>query len=165
MSQAKLGLCLWFDKQAEDAAKFYTSIFKDGKIGKMSYYGKEGFEFHQMPEGSVMTVDFTAAGIKFQALNGGPLFKFNESISLVVTCEDQKEVDYYWEKLTAGGGKEVQCGWLTDKFGVSWQIVPKQMEAIMSSGDKAGASRAMKAMFTMKKFDIAKLEAAFRGGH
>ena len=104
-------ICLWFDNQAEEAAKFYTSIFKDGKIGKTQRYGKEGFEFHQRPEGSVMTVDFDANGLKFTALNGGPIFQFNESISLIITCDTQKEIDYYWEKLTAQGGTEVQCGW------------------------------------------------------
>lgn len=156
-------LCLWFDNQAEEAAKFYTSIFKDGKLGRKQFYGKEGFEFHQRPEGSLMTIDFEANGMKFQALNGGPVFQFNESMSLVITCEDQKEVDHYWEKLTAQGGQEVQCGWLKDKFGVSWQVVPKAFEEMMHSPNKAGASRAMAAMFTMKKFDIAKLQKAFEG--
>lgn len=163
MSAHKFTLCLWFDDQAEEAAKFYTSIFKDGKVGKVSRYGKEGFEFHQRPEGSVMTVDFEVNGLKFQALNGGPLFQFNESISLVITCDTQKEIDYYWEKLTSQGGKEVQCGWLKDKFGVSWQVVPSQFEEMMNSSNKAGASRAMKAMFSMKKFDISKLQQAYQG--
>jgi predicted 3-demethylubiquinone-9 3-methyltransferase (glyoxalase superfamily) len=163
MSTNKFTTCLWFDKEGEEAAKFYTSIFKDGKIGKIARYGKEGFEYHQRPEGSVMTVDFEINGQKFIALNGGPLFKFNESVSLVITCEDQKEVDYYWEKLTAQGGKEVQCGWLTDKFGFSWQVVPKAFQEMMNSSNKEGASRAMNAMFTMKKFDIAKLQQAYEG--
>jgi predicted 3-demethylubiquinone-9 3-methyltransferase (glyoxalase superfamily) len=163
MSQHKFTICLWFAKEAEDAAKFYTSVFKDGKIGKIQRYGKEGFEFHQQPEGSVMTVDFNVNGQQFTALNGGPLFKFNEAISLVINCDTQKEIDYYWDKLTADGGKEVQCGWLTDKFGLSWQVVPTGFQEMMNSPNKAGASRAMNAMFTMKKFDIAKLEQAFRG--
>ncbi len=161
MSTDRFTLCLWFNNEAIDAAKFYTSIFKDGKIGKTRYYGKEGFEFHQQPEGAVMTVDFFCNGLHFQALNGGPLFKFNEAMSLVITCDSQKEIDYYWEKLTGNGGNEVQCGWLKDKFGLSWQVVPKQLEEMMDSENKAGAERAMNAMFTMKKFDIEKLEGAF----
>ncbi|HMN70089.1 MAG TPA: VOC family protein [Bdellovibrionales bacterium] len=156
-------LCLWFDKEAEDAAKFYASIFKDGKIGDIHRYGPEGFEFHKRPEGSVMTVDFEVNGQKFQALNGGPEFKFNESVSIVITCEDQKEIDYYWEKLTAQGGQEVQCGWLKDKFGMSWQIVPKVFQQMLDSKNKAGASRAMNEMFKMKKFDIKRLEQAYQG--
>lgn len=156
-------LCLWFNNEAEQAAKFYTAIFKDGKIGKTQYYGKEGFEFHHRPEGSVLTVDFEANGLQFQALNGGPDFKFNESISLVVTCDTQKEIDYFWEKLTGQGGQEVQCGWLKDKFGLSWQIVPKVFQEMLESTNKAGASRAMDAMFKMKKFDIATLQQAYQG--
>ena len=163
MSKHPFVTCLWFEKGAEEAAQFYASIFKDGKIGQITRYGKEGFEFHGQPEGSVMTIDFEVNGQKFQALNGGPHFKFNEAISIVVTCEDQKEVDYYWEKLTSQGGQEVQCGWLKDKFGLSWQVVPKQFQEIMNSSNKAGASRAMNAMFQMKKFDIEKLNQAFRG--
>lgn len=156
-------LCLWFNNEAEEAAKFYTSIFKDGKIGKIQRYGKEGFEFHHKPEGSVMTVDFTANGLDFVALNGGPEFKFNESMSLIITCDTQEEIDYFWEKLTSGGGKEVQCGWLRDKFGVSWQVTPTIFNEMMDSKDKAGASRAIQAMFGMKKFDIEKLKKAYQG--
>lgn len=155
--------CLWFDTQAEEAARFYTAIFPDGKVGQVQRYGKEGFEFHQRPEGSVMTVDFEANGLRFQALNGGPDFKFNESMSLVVTCDTQKEIDYFWERLTAQGGKEVQCGWLQDRFGLSWQVVPSLFQELLNSPNQAGASRAMEAMFTMKKFDIAKLKQAFEG--
>lgn len=163
MSKHKFSICLWFDNQAEEAAKFYTSIFKDGKIGSIHRYGKEGFEFHQRPEGSVMTVDFEANGQPFQALNGGPIFQFNEAISLVVICDTQKEIDYYWEKLTSQGGKEVQCGWLKDKFGVSWQVVPTVFQEMMNSKNKEGLGRAMNAMFKMKKFDIATLKKAFEG--
>jgi predicted 3-demethylubiquinone-9 3-methyltransferase (glyoxalase superfamily) len=163
MSAHKFTLCLWFDDQAEEAAKFYTSIFKDGKIGKIQRYGKEGFEHHRRPEGTAMTIDFEANGQKFIALNGGPLFKFSEAISIVVTCDTQKEIDYYWEKLTGQGGKEVQCGWLKDKFGISWQVVPTMFQELMNGGDKAGASRAMNAMFKMKKFDIATLQQAYKG--
>ncbi len=163
MTTHPLTLCLWFDDQAEEAAKFYTSIFKDGKIGKIHRYGKEGFEYHQRPEGSVMTVDFVANGQNFQALNGGPLFQFNESISFVVTCDSQKEIDYYWEKLTSQGGQEVQCGWLKDRFGISWQIVPELFQEMMDSSNAEATSRAMSAMFTMKKFDIAALKDAYHG--
>lgn len=163
MSTNNFTLCLWFNSEAEDAAKFYTSVFSDGKIGKIRRYGKEGFEFHQRPEGSVMTIEFVANGLQFIALNGGPDFKFNESMSLVITCDTQKEIDFYWEKLTAQGGAEVQCGWLKDKFGVSWQVVPKVFDQMVDSSDKPAANRAMEAMFAMKKFDIAKLEQAYRG--
>lgn len=163
MSTHKFTICLWFDNQAEEAAKFYTSIFKDGKIGGIQRYGKEGFEFHQRPEGSVMTVDFEMNGMQFQSLNGGPVFKFNESISLVVTCDTQDEIDYYWERLTSQGGSEVQCGWLKDKFGLSWQVVPKAFQDMVNSSNKAGFSRAMSAMFKMKKFDIQTLEQAYKG--
>lgn len=163
MNTHEFTLCLWFENEAEEAAQFYTSIFKDGKIGKVQRYGKEGYEFHKRPEGSVMTVDFEANGLKFQALNGGPEFKFNESMSLVITCDSQKEIDYFWEKLTGKGGQEVQCGWLKDKFGVSWQVVPKVFQEMMDSSNKEGAKRAMSAMFTMKKFDIEKLKQAYQG--
>ncbi len=156
-------ISLWFDNEAEEAARFYTSIFNDGVIGKIHYYGKEGFEFHRRPEGSVMTVDFVANGINFQALNGGPQFKFNESVSFVITCDTQKEVDYFWEKLTGQGGKEVQCGWLKDKFGVSWQIVPRAFQEMMDRTDKKAIGRAMNAMFQMKKLDIQALERAYQG--
>ena len=120
--------CLWFDNQAEDAAKFYAGIFKNSKIGKISRYGKEGQEIHHRPPGSVMTVAFELDGHKFTALNGGPVFRFNEAISFQVHCETQQEVDYYWEKLGAGGDEKAQqCGWLKDRYGVSWQIVPVAM--------------------------------------
>lgn len=155
--------CLWFDTQAEEAAKFYTSIFKDGKIGDTTYFGKEGFEFHGKPEGTVLTVEFEANGQKFVALNGGPQFKFDEAISLVITCETQKEIDEYWEKLTAGGGKGVQCGWLQDKFGLSWQVTPEFLHKIQKSPDSPNKSRVMNEMFQQVKFDIAKLQKAFEG--
>jgi predicted 3-demethylubiquinone-9 3-methyltransferase (glyoxalase superfamily) len=117
---------MWFDKQADEAAKFYVSIFKNSKIGEVTKYGKEGYEFHKMEEGTVMTVNFDIEGQKFVALNGGPMFKFNEAISFQVLCETQEEVDHYWEKLSEGGDvKAQQCGWLKDKYGVSWQIVPR----------------------------------------
>jgi predicted 3-demethylubiquinone-9 3-methyltransferase (glyoxalase superfamily) len=146
---------LWYDTQAEQAAKFYASIFKNSKIGKTARYpeGSPG------PAGQVMTVEFTLDGQEFVALNGGPHFKFNESVSFVVNCKDQAEVDYYWDKLLAGGGKPSQCGWLKDKFGVSWQIVPTKMNALFE-GDPARAQRAMQAMLQMVKLDLGKLEEA-----
>lgn len=150
---------LWFDRQAEQAAKFYTSIFKKSKILSIARYPNVGQETTGRRPGSVMTVDFTIEGQRFTALNGGPVFKFNESISFVVHCKTQKEVDYYWEKLTAGG-KEVQCGWLQDKFGVSWQIVPTAFLEIWKSKDEAKRERAMAAMMKMVKLDLAALKAA-----
>src|SRR6476661_363746 len=142
----KISPCLWFDDQGEEAAKFYTSIFKDSKIGDVTRYGKEGYEIHGREEGTVMTVEFEIEGQKFLVLNGGPIFKFNEAISFQVYCETQEEVDYYWEKLSEGGDKKAQqCGWLKDKFGASWQIVPRGM-AEMLAGDPAKARRAFEAM-------------------
>lgn len=163
MSRHPFEICLWFDTQAEEAARFYTSVFKDGRIGKIKRYGKEGFEYHRKPEGSVMTVEFFVNGQKFIALNGGPEFKFNEAIALMVLCDTQQEVDHYWEGLTAGGGQEVQCGWLKDKFGLAWQVIPTQFQKLVEGPDAAGAQRVMQAMFTMKKFDIAALERAYQG--
>lgn len=163
MNEHQFTICLWFDKEAEQAANFYTSVFKDGKIGKISRYGKEGFEFHQQPEGTVMTIEFTVNGQHFQALNGGPMFKFTEAISFAIKCDSQTEIDYYWNHLTSNGGQEIQCGWLKDQFGLSWQVIPTAFEKMMNSSDKAAASRAMAAMFTMKKFDIEKLQKAFNG--
>ncbi len=158
---------LWFDKEAEDAAKFYTSIFsgsasggKNSKIGSVSRYGKEGFEVHKMPEGTAMVVEFELEGQKFSALNGGPVFKFNESISFLVSCETQEEVDYYWNKLSAVP-ESGQCGWLKDRFGLSWQIVPNALGELMSDPDPAKAGRVMNAMLKMKKLDIADLKKAY----
>ncbi|MBX3020666.1 MAG: VOC family protein [Bdellovibrionales bacterium] len=159
----KMSTCLWFDSQAEEAAKFYISVFKNGSIGHIARYGKEGFEFHGQPEGSVMSVEFEVNGECFMALNGGPIFKFNEAISLIVNCETQEEIDDYWQKLTADGGQEVQCGWLKDKFGLSWQITPMVLDKMMKSPDKAKTERVVKAYMQMKKFNIAALERAFEG--
>lgn len=153
---------LWFDTQAEEAATFYTSIFKNSSVGEVTRYGKEGFEVHHMPEGTAMTVPFVLEGQTFTALNGGPIFKFNESISFVVHCADQAEVDYYWEKLSADVTAG-QCGWTKDKFGVSWQIVPDSMYQYLNGPDKAGAGRAMNAMLQMKKLDLGALQAAYEG--
>lgn len=156
-----MSICLWFNDEAEAAAKFYTSIFKDGKLGHIARFGREGFEFHGKPEGSVLSVEFEANGMSFLALNGGPQFKFNEAISLVIRCESQSEIDEYWEKLTAGGGRGVQCGWLTDKFGLSWQVLPTLLEQIQKSPDSPQKSRAINEMFRQVKFDIEKLRRAF----
>ncbi|MCX6227485.1 MAG: VOC family protein [Bacteroidia bacterium] len=150
--------CLWFDDQAEEAALFYTSVFKNSKIGTVSRYGKEGFEIHGQKEGTAMTVAFQINGQSFTALNGGPIFKFNEAISLQVYCETQEEIDHYWSKLTMDGGEEGQCGWLKDKYGLSWQIVPSILSELMS--DPARAGRVTKAFLQMKKFDIEKLRQA-----
>jgi len=155
---------LWFDSEAEDAAKFYTAVFKNSRIGKIARYGKAGFEIHQRPAGSVMTVEFELDGQKFLGLNGGPLFKFNEAISFIINCDGQDEVDYYWNKLTAGGDpKGQQCGWLKDKFGVSWQVVPKQMNEYLAGDDPQKSQRAFQAMMGMKKIDIGGLKRAYDG--
>ena len=146
--------CLWFDNQAGEAATFYTSIFRNSEIETISYYGKEGVEFHGQPEGTVLTVVFRINGQQFTALNGGPLFRFNEAISFQVFCDTQEEIDHYWEKLTEGG-EEGHCGWLKDKYGVSWQIVPSILSSLMTNPEKAG--KVTNAFMQMKKFDIEKL--------
>ncbi|MDQ5955282.1 MAG: hypothetical protein QG621_285 [Patescibacteria group bacterium] len=155
---------LWFDTQAEEAAQFYTSIFKNSKILNVSRYTEAGKEIHGKEPGSAMVVEFELNGQKFQAINGGPHFTFTPAISFLVTCEDQEEVDHYWDKLTAGGAPEAQqCGWLADKYGLSWQIVPKQLFDFMSDPDRTKAGRAMEAMMHMKKLDIAALQKAHDG--
>jgi predicted 3-demethylubiquinone-9 3-methyltransferase (glyoxalase superfamily) len=154
--------CLWFDDKAEEAAKFYASIFKNSKIGNVSRYGKEGYEFHGKEDGTVMTVDFEIEGQQFVALNGGPIFKFNEAISFQVHCETQKEVDYYWEKLSEGGDEKAQqCGWLKDKYGVSWQIVPVVLTKMLQDKDSKKSQRVMKALLQMRKLDIKTLTQAY----
>jgi len=164
MATATITPCLWFDSQAEEAAKFYTSIFEDSRIGRISRYGEAGKEVHGRPAGSVMTVEFELAGQPFTALNGGPAFQFNEAISFQLSCRDQKEVDYYWEKLSAGGDpKAQQCGWLKDKYGVSWQIVPIAVAKMLSDPKSGNSQRAMTALLQMKKLDIAALERAYAG--
>ena len=150
---------LWFDSQAEEAAKFYTSIFPNSKITTVARYDEAGAKASGKPVGSAMVVAFTLNGQEFSALNGGPMFKFNESISFVVNCETQEEVDHYWEKLSAVPESE-QCGWLKDKFGVSWQIIPKQLGELLGK-DKSG--KVMQAMLKMKKIDIKLLQAAYEG--
>ncbi len=160
----KITPCLWFENQGEEAAKFYTGIFKNSKIGQITRYGEAGKEFHRQEPGTALTVAFELEGQQFTALNGGPVFKFNEAISLQVFCDSQAEVDHYWEKLSAGGDKEAQqCGWLKDKFGLSWQVVPVVMMKMLSDPDAETSGRAMQAMMQMKKLEIAKLEQAFAG--
>lgn len=163
-SSQKIAPCLWFENQAEEAAKFYTSIFKNAKITETSYYGEAGKEQHGMPPGSVLMVSFELNGQTFRALNGGPAFHFNEAISFQIDCEDQAEVDYYWEKLKEGGDPDAQqCSWLKDKYGVSWQVVPKIMLKFLTDPDTVKSQRAMAAMMKMKKLDIATLQKAFDG--
>ncbi len=153
---------LWFDDQAEEAANFYVSVFKNSKIGNITRYGKEGYDIHGREAGTVMTVDFETEGQKFTALNGGPVFKFNEAISFQVLCETQEELDYYWEKLTEGGDEKAQqCGWLKDRYGLSWQIVPTELSELVGDPDSEKSQRAMKAMLQMKKIDIEGLKQAY----
>lgn len=157
MNTTQMIPCLWFDHQAEEAARFYVSIFKNSQVGAISRYGKEGFEFHGKPEGTVLTVEFSLNGNRFTALNGGPQFHFSEAVSFQVFCETQEEIDHYWNKLTEGG-TEQQCGWLKDKYGLSWQIVPSILTALMTDPAKAG--RVTQAFMQMKKFDIETLKNA-----
>lgn len=155
---------LWFDNEAEEAAKFYTGIFKNSKIGRISRYGEEGFEIHKRPAGSVMTVEFFLDGQRFVALNGGPHFKFNEAVSFIVNCDNQEEVDYYWNKLSEGGDEKAQiCGWLKDKYGLSWQVVPTALPDMLSDYKSEKSALAMRAMLQTKKLDIAALEQAYNG--
>jgi predicted 3-demethylubiquinone-9 3-methyltransferase (glyoxalase superfamily) len=151
---------LWFDTQAEEAAKFYISVFKNSKILEISHYTEAG---PGVP-GSVLTVKFSLDGQEFIGINGGPEFKFTEAISLMIYCEDQAEIDYFWEKLTADGGEESVCGWLKDKYGLSWQVVPRSMDQMMLDPDRAKVNRVMDAMLQMKKIDIAALEQAAAQG-
>jgi predicted 3-demethylubiquinone-9 3-methyltransferase (glyoxalase superfamily) len=156
--------CLWFDDQAEEAAKLYTGIFPSSSIGQIARYSEVGQEIHGKRPGSVMTVEFTLDGTKFMALNGGPDFKFNEAVSFMILCNTQEEIDHYWDKLGAGGDpKAQQCGWLKDKFGVSWQVVPAVMAELSGDGQSEASKRVMAATFEMKKLDIAALQRAYRG--
>ena len=156
--------CLWFDNQAEEAARYYAGIFKNSSIDKISHYGKAGYEVHHKPAGSVLTVEFTLDGSKFTALNGGPDFKFNEAMSLEIYCDTQNEIDYYWSKLTAGGDPAAQvCGWLKDKYGVSWQVIPTMMIDILLDEKSEKSQRAFSAMMNMKKLNIAELQRAYDG--
>jgi predicted 3-demethylubiquinone-9 3-methyltransferase (glyoxalase superfamily) len=156
--------CLWFADEAEEAARFYTGIFKNSRITTVTRYSAAGHEVHGRPAGSVMTVAFELDGQKFTALNGGPVFKFNEAVSFEVNCETQDEIDYYWDKLSAGGDPNAQqCGWLKDRYGLSWQVVPADMERLFQDENSPGAQRAMEALLKMKKLDIAELTQAYEG--
>jgi len=158
--------CLWFDTQAEEAARYYTGIFKHSKIVSISRYTEAGREVHGKAPGTVMTVAFELNGQPFTALNGGPIFKFNEAISFQIMCKTQEEVDHYWNKLSEGGDKQAQqCGWLKDKYGLSWQVVPTVLVEMMTDPNKEKSGRAMQAMLQMKKLDIAELKRAFAGEH
>jgi predicted 3-demethylubiquinone-9 3-methyltransferase (glyoxalase superfamily) len=159
IAQQKIAPCLWFETEAEAAANHYVSIFKNSKIVKIGRYGKEGKEIHGKAAGSVMAVEFEIEGQKFVGLNGGPQFKFSEAISFQITCDSQAEIDHFWSRLT-DGGKEVQCGWLKDKFGLSWQVVPRVLPELLGNPNAEKADRVMKAMLQMKKFDIAALQKA-----
>ena len=150
---------LWFDSQAEDAANFYVSVFPDSEISSVVSYGEAG----PGPVGSVMVVTFKLRGLEFNALNGGPVYQFNPAVSFVIDCVTQEEVDHYWDTLTSEGGMEVQCGWLVDRFGVSWQVVPRRLNELMSDPDAEKAKRVTEAMLQMKKLIIADLEAAAEG--
>ena len=164
MLSQRITPCLWFDHQAEDAANFYVGIFPNSRITATTRYPSAGQDVHQQKAGSVMVVAFELDGHTFTALNGGPIFKFNEAVSLQVNCKTQDEIDYYWDKLGAGGDpKAQQCGWLKDRYGLSWQVVPEGMERMLQDPNSAGANRAMSAMMQMKKIDIGALERAFAG--
>jgi predicted 3-demethylubiquinone-9 3-methyltransferase (glyoxalase superfamily) len=163
-STQKITPFLWFDDQAEEAVKFYTGIFKNSRVLKIARYTEAGQEVHRRPPGSAMTVSFELEGQAFTALNGGPVFKFNEAVSFQISCETQEEVDHYWSKLSAGGDESAQqCGWLKDKYGLSWQVVPTILPQLLMDPDPAKAGRAMEAMLQMKKLDIAKLKRAHAG--
>ena len=160
----RISPCLWFADDAEDAARFYTGIFKNSRITAITRYGTAGFEQHHRPAGSVMVVAFQLDGVSFTALNGGPLFKFNEAISFQVNCATQGEIDHYWNKLSAGGDpKAQQCGWLKDRYGLSWQVVPNMMDELFKDEKSGGTQRAMEAMLRMKKINIAELRRAHDG--
>lgn len=160
----KIASSLWFDNQAEEAARYYTSIFKNSSIGRITKYPDEGYEIHHGKAGSVLTVEFELEGQPYIALNGGPEFKFSEAISFIIYCETQDEIDYYWEKLSAGGDPNAQqCGWLKDKFGLSWQVVPTILDEYLADEDEEKAKRVMHVMLQMKKLDIAELNNAYQG--
>jgi len=154
--------CLWYDTQAEEAANFYVSIFDNSRIIRVLHYSEAGFEIHGKPAGSILTVEFELNGQRFTALNGGPQFKFSEAISLEVTCETQQEIDYYWDKLVEGG-EEGPCGWLKDKFGLSWQITPAILSEMLSDENKQKTHRVMDAFLQLKKLDIATIKKAYAG--
>ncbi len=156
----KITPCLWFDTQAEETATFYVSVFKNSRLGRISRYGKEGYHLHRKPAGSVMSVEFEIDGQTFVALNGGPQFRFSEAISFQIHCETQEEIDYFWSKLTAGG-EEGPCGWLKDKYGLSWQVVPTVLPKMLTDAEKS--QRVTKAFLQMKKFNLEELTRAYEG--
>jgi predicted 3-demethylubiquinone-9 3-methyltransferase (glyoxalase superfamily) len=159
----KITPCLWFDGNADEAAAFYTSIFKNSEVGSSSKYDEKSAEVVGQKEGSTMVVEFEIAGQKFVGLNGGPQFKFNEAVSFMISCKDQAEIDYFWNRLTADGGEESQCCWLKDKFGLSWQVIPANLNKIIGGPDRAGAERATAALLNMRKPDIQTLQDAYDG--
>lgn len=160
----KITPCLWFDDQAEEAVKFYTTVFRNSKVVKVARYGEAGYEIHGKPAGTVMTVAFELDGQAFTALNGGPIFKFNEAISFQVFCETQEEVDYYWDKLSEGGDEKAQqCGWLKDKYGLSWQVVPRVLPEMLTDSNSEKSAGVMKAMLQMKKLEIDELKRTYAG--
>lgn len=159
----KISPCLWFDNQAEEAVNVYVKIFKDAKIGRTTYYDEVSAIPSGQKPGTVLTIEFELEGQNFTALNGGPLFKFTEAMSLVIDCKDQAEIDHYWNELTKDGGQEQPCGWLKDKFGVSWQVVPTALNDMLTDPNSEKAQKASRAMFSMKKIDIAAIEAAYNG--
>jgi len=160
----RISPCLWFSDQAEEAARFYVGIFKNSKINAITHYGETGKEAHGRPVGSVMTVSFELDGQTFMALNGGPVFTFNEAISLMINCTSQDEIDYYWDKLSAGGDPTAQmCGWLKDRYGLCWQVVPAKFDEWYKDGNSAAAARTMNAMLKMKKLDMVALQRAYDG--
>jgi predicted 3-demethylubiquinone-9 3-methyltransferase (glyoxalase superfamily) len=162
--KARITPCLWFDDQAEQAARYYVKIFKNSKLGKIARYGEAGKEQHRRPPGSVMIVEFVLDGTPFTALNGGPVFQFNEAVSLQVYCKNQKEVDYYWDRLGAGGDPKAQvCGWLKDKYGLSWQIVSEEILKLVINHKSARSQRAMAEMMRQRKPDIAAVRRAYDG--
>ncbi len=159
--QQRINPCLWFDNQAEAAANYYTGIFKHSKIKRVTHYTNAGKEVHKRPAGSVMTVEFELDGQSFMALNGGPEFKFSEAVSFVIHCQTQTDIDYFWERLTPGGDPKAQvCGWLKDKFGLSWQVVPDELPRLLADADRDKAGRVMSAMLKMKKINLAELQRA-----
>jgi predicted 3-demethylubiquinone-9 3-methyltransferase (glyoxalase superfamily) len=162
IAKQKITPCLWFDTQAEQAANFYCSVFKDSKIGKISRYGKEGYEIHGKKAGTVMAVEFELEGQTFVGLNGGPQFKFDEAVSFQIHCETQQEVDYFWDKLTKDG-QEGPCGWLKDKFGLSWQVVPTVLLEMLMDANLEKSQRVTKAFLQMKKFDVQELKRTYDG--
>ena len=164
MTAHRIVPCLWFADEAEEAANYYVGIFPNSRITEVTRYGSAGFEIHGRPAGSVLTVNFELDGQPYTALNGGPVFTFNEAVSLQIVCATQDEIDYYWDRLTAGGDPRAQqCGWLKDRFGLSWQVVPAGMDEMLRDAESPGANRAMNALLGMKKLDIAALKRAYDG--